>query len=360
MEQTIRFVTTPDGVKVAYASSGKGPPLLKTANWLNHIEFDWESPVWRHWFALLSGHHRLVRYDARGCGLSDWTDTRLSFEWQVSDLECIVNAAGLDRFALLGISQGAAAAIEFAVRHPERVSHLIIHGGYPLGWAHRGDESVRQGRAMVDLIRFGWGQDTPAYRQLFTSLFIPEGSEEQMAWFSELERRTTRPEIAARILEAFGAIDVSNQLQHVRAPTLVLHARGDARVPFEQGRMLAAGIPDAQFVALEGRNHILLEHEPAWLRFQMALTEFLGWRNATPASADAGASAALSALTGREREILTFVAAGDNNLEIAARLFISEKTVRNHLTGIFDKLGVNSRAQAIVFARDHGIARGGH
>jgi pimeloyl-ACP methyl ester carboxylesterase len=277
MEQAIRFVTTRDGVKLAYAVSGSGPPLLKTANWLNHLEFDWESPVWRHWFGLFSRHHRLYRYDVRGSGLSDWVDTGLSFDDQVSDLEQIVEAAELERFALLGISQGASVAVEYAVRHPERVSHLVIHGGFVQGWARRGPAAERIGRAQVELVRVGWGVEAPAYRRMFGELFIPDATEEQLDWFTELQRRTTRPDLAARIMEASGSIDVTQRMRLVQAPTLVLHPRGDVIVPFDQGRVIAAGIPHAKFVTLDSGNHLLIEGEPAWQRFAAAVGEFLGW-----------------------------------------------------------------------------------
>ena len=359
MDQTIRFVTTSDGVKLAYAVSGTGSPLVKAANWLNHLEFDWQSPVWRHWFSTLSSHHRLFRYDARGCGLSDWVQDDLSLERNVRDFECIVEASGLQRFALLALSQGAAVAIEYAVRHPERVTHLVIHGGYAQGWARRDPDSTRAGKALVEVIRVGWGTDTPAFRRLFTELFIPGGNSEQLAWFDELMRRTTRPELAARMLESCGEIDVMDSLPRVRAPTLVVHSRGDARVPLEQGRLLAARIPDARFIELDSLNHLLLEHEPAWERFRVVIGEFLGWGSETPRRRAADLpvkSEALDVLTSREREILGLVASGASNQAIADRLFISEKTVRNHLTAIFDKIGVSSRSQAIVFARDRGMA----
>jgi pimeloyl-ACP methyl ester carboxylesterase/DNA-binding CsgD family transcriptional regulator len=359
MDQSIRFATTTDGVKLAYAVAGEGPPLLKTANWLNHLEFDWKSPVWQHWFGLLSSHHRFVRYDIRGSGLSDRVDAGLDFPTQVGDLERVTDAAGLDRFALLGISQGAAVAIEYAVRHPERVTHLIIHGGYAKGWARRSPESLRNGRALVELVRIGWGAENAAFRRMFAELLMPQASDEQTDWFSELQRRTTTPEIAARILESFGDIDITNRLSLVTTPTLVLHSRRDAIVPFEHGRNVAAGIPDATFVELDSANHLLIEGEPAWQRFQEAVSDFLGWHRETPKRRAADAPAAsddLAMLTAREREILDLVASGENNLDIASRLFISEKTVRNHLTAIFDKLGVSSRSQAIVFARDRGVA----
>jgi len=360
MDQTIRFVTASDGVKLAYAVSGNGPPLLKTANWLNHLEFDWQSPVWMHWFNVFSTRHTLYRYDIRGSGLSDWTDNKLSFEHQVADLEGIVEAAGLERFALLGISQGASVAIEYAVRHPERVSHMVIHGGFARGWAIRSHASERAGRAWAELVRVGWGaRSTAAYRRMFAELFIPNASEEQIAWFAEMQRRSTTPELAARIMESSGEINVVERLAQVRAPTLVMHPRRDVIVPFEEGRLIAGGIPNAQFVEFDSGNHILLESEPAWQKFLDVVGEFLGWPRAAPQrrAADRSAdSGDLATLTGREREILSLVAGGANNQAIADQLFISEKTVRNHLTAIFDKIGVSSRSQAIVFARDRGLA----
>ncbi len=363
MDQTIQFVTAPDGVKLAYARSGTGPPLLKTANWLNHLEYDWRSPVWAHWFELLSTHHTLYRYDQRGSGLSDWTEGDLSFERQVADLELIADAAKLERFALLGLSQGAAVAIEYAARHPGRVSHLVIHGGYALGWALRSPEALRAGKALAEVMRVGWGAGTSAFRRMFAELLMPQATEEQVAWFAELQRRTTKPEIAARIVEATGVIDVRPRLPELRVPTLVLHPRHDAMVPFEQGRALAAAIPNATFVELDTSNHVLTEGEPAHQRFKAVVGEFLGWRVAAPARRISDApsqDAALSELTSREREVLELVATGASNHDIAARLFISEKTVRNHLTAIFDKIGVSSRSQAIVFARDRGCAPRAH
>ena len=359
MDQSIRFVTTDDGVKLAYAVSGEGPPLLKTANWLNHLEYDWSSPVWRHWFDLLSTHHALYRYDQRGSGLSDQVDVDFSFERQVADLEQVADAAALGRFALLGISQGAAVAIEYAARHPERVSHLVLHGGFARGWAQRGPEALRAGRAMAEVVRIGWGAGTHAYRRMFAELLMPQADDEQVDWLSELQRRTTTPEIAARIMEASGNINVVARLAEVRVPTLVLHPRRDAMVPFDEGRALASGIPGARFVELDSANHVLIGGEPAWERFTSVTGEFLGWRREAPrrrAADSAALSGELAALTAREREILDLVASGSNNQEIASALFISEKTVRNHLTAIFDKIGVSSRSQAIVFARDRGLA----
>ena len=358
MDQTIQFVTAPDGVKLAYARAGSGSPLVKTANWLNHLEYDWRSPVWKHWFEVFATHHTMYRYDQRGSGLSDWSDTDLSFDKQVSDLELIVDTAKLEKFALLGISQGAAVAIEYAARHPERVSHLVLHGGFSLGWAKRSAETQRAGRALAEVIRVGWGAGTPAFRRMFAELLIPEATEEQVAWFAELQRRTTKPDVAAQIMEASGNIDVRARLAQITAPTLVTHPRGDLMVPFEQGRHLAAGIPGARLVELDARNHVTTHDEPAWEKLEAVLTEFLGWPRQAPRRRAADLPSGddeLAGLTSREREILALVAGGANNQAIADQLFISEKTVRNHLTAIFDKLGVTSRSQAIVFARDRGV-----
>ena len=355
MQQTIRFIKSSDGVRLAVATSGVGVPLVKSANWLSHLEFDWQSPVWRHWFRFLSDGRELIRFDPRGCGLSDWDVADMSHEAQVADLEAIIDSAGLDRFPLLGVSQGGAACIDYAVRHPDRVTQLVLYGCYAEGWAQRGEESRRRGEALNVLIREGWGQENPAFRQLFASLFIPDANPEQIRWFSDLMRTTTRPDIAVRILESFGEINVRALLPKVRVPTLVVHAREDARIPYGQGRSLAAEIPGARFVTLESRNHILLESEPAWGRFKEAFDDFLG-KPAARAKGDGGGEYVdHPELTARENAILKLVASGAANGDIAAQLFISEKTVRNHLTNIFEKIGVDSRARAIVFARERGM-----
>ena len=277
-EQDIHFCMTRDGVRLAYSRLGGGPPLVKTGNWMTHLEFDFETPIWRHLYRALSRDNTLIRYDARGNGLSDRDVEEVSFETFVTDLETVVDAAGLDRFALLGISQGCAVSIAYAVRHPQRVSHLILLGGYPVGWAKRARSAAEkeQGAAMLTLLRLGWGQENPAFRQLFTSQFIPGGTKEQADWFNELQRISTTPEDAARNLIANGDTDVSALLAEVSVPTLVMHSRDDARVPFDQGRRLAAGIPGARFVPLPSRNHLILEGEPAFPKFLQEIRSFLG------------------------------------------------------------------------------------
>jgi class 3 adenylate cyclase/pimeloyl-ACP methyl ester carboxylesterase len=275
-EQEIRFCTASDGVRIAYATAGSGPPLVKAANWLNHLEHDWVSPAWRHLLRDLTRDFFLVRYDERGNGLSDWDVEDVSFESFVADLETVVDAVGLERFPLLGISQGCSVSVAYAVRHPERVSHLVLYGGYARGVCRRGDPGAAEGaEAVITLMRQGWGRENPAFRQLWTTHFMPEATQEQAKWFNDLQRITASPENAIRIRRALDHIDVSSLLSAVRVPTLVLHARGDDAVPFEEGRRLAAGIPGARFVALDSRNHMILEHEPAWPRFMDEVRSFL-------------------------------------------------------------------------------------
>ena len=275
-QQEIHFCTASDGCRIAYALAGHGPPLVKTANWLNHLEYDWQSPIWSHLLHALAAEHRLVRYDQRGNGLSDWEVDDISFEAFVRDLESVIEATGLKRFALLGISQGCAISINYAVRHPERVSHLVLYGGYARGRRKRGSpQENEQEDALITLMRQGWGRENPAFRHIFTSLFIPGGTSEQTKWFDDLQRVTTSPENAVRIRDTNVHIDVSDLLPQVKVPTMVVHCTGDAMVPFDEGRRIAAGIPGARFVALEGDNHLVLEGDPGWSRLLEEIKGFL-------------------------------------------------------------------------------------
>jgi len=350
--QRIQFLRTPDGVQLAWAEAGSGPPLLKASNWLSHLEYEWESPVWRHWIRFFTDHFRFVRYDERGCGMSDWNVGDFSFPRWVSDIEAVSGAAlPQGPFSLMGISQGVATCIAYAVKHPERVSRLVLYGGFARGWALRGDSAEkREHEAIVELAALGWGKGNPAFRQVFTSRFIPGATSEQMDWFNELCRRTSSPAIAAELLKSRAEVDVKELLAKVRTPTLVIHAREDAVVPVAAGRQLAALIPGAEFIELDSKNHILLEGEPAWGRFCGAVRDFMGIEHLEKHEEDAFAS-----LTVRERGILALLADGLSNADIAERLGLSEKTVRNHVSSLFDKLGVWTRAQAIVFARDRGF-----
>lgn len=275
-EQEIRFCRTPDGVQLAYATVGEGPPIVKAPNWLSHLEFEWQSPVWRHWLVELSRRNRLIRYDDRGNGLSDWNVEEVSFDASLRDLETVVDTAGLDRFTLLGISQGCAVSIAYAVRHPERVRSLVLYGGYARGWRKRSNrEQLERYDALMTLMKHGWAQENPAFRQVFTSLFLPDGTPEQMQWFNDLQRMTTSPENAVRIRSVRGDTDVAALLPQIRVPTLVFHCLQDALVNFAEGRFLAMTIPNARFVPLDSRNHLILENEPAWPRFCFELRRFL-------------------------------------------------------------------------------------
>ena len=321
MKQQVHYVETGDHVQLAWAETGRGPPLVKAATWLTHLQYDTESPVWAHWVRFWGGHYRYIRFDERGCGMSDWNVGDLALPRWVDDLEAVVDAAGIDRpFALLGISQGAATAISYAIRHPRRVSHLILYGGYAVGGL-RGEDPHRTAlfRAVMEVAGLGWGSDNPAFRRLFVERFMPEGTAEQLEWFNDLCRRTTSA---------------------TNAP-LLLQARGRARA---QGRLLASRIPGARFVQLDSCNHVLLEHEPAWRDFQDEVLAFTGVVR-PEARRDPDRE---SLLTAREREVLALLCAGRSNAQIGWALGVAEKTVRNHASGLYRKLGVRSRAEAIV------------
>lgn len=349
MRLPVHLVRTQDGVCLAWARTGTGPALVKAANWMTHLRDDVDSPVWRHWVRFFTDHYSMLRFDERGCGLSDREVADVSEAHWLSDLECVMDAAHVrPPVVLLGISQGSAAAIRYAIKHPERVSHLVLYGGYARGWARRSDADAQHFRAVLEMVRLGWGNDNPVFRQAFTARFLPGGTHEQLDWYNDLCRKTVAPDMAVRLLGERAHADITALLAQVRVPTLVLHARHDEVVPFSEGRLLATGIPGAQFVELESRNHVLLAQEPAWREFQQAVLEFTG--------RSAEAAAAPEALTARERQVLQLLATGLANVEIGARLAISEKTVRNQLSSIYRKMGVASRSQAIVRLQESGIA----
>jgi len=348
--QQIRFCTSRDGVRIAYATCGAGPPLVWVQHWAHHLDFDWDGLVWRPWLSMLARRHTLVRHDWRGCGLSDRERVEFSLEKYVEDLDAVVEAAGLDRFVLFAMA-GSGSAITWTARHPGRVTHLVLLGSQVRGRLARSQtpEQVEEGNTRLKMYEIGWQSETPAYSQFFTSLHLPDATAEQTREHQHVLRTTTSPSNAIGMLRAFWNIDARDIAAQVRCPTLVLHARGDAVIPFNEGRSVAALIPGARFVALESRNHILLDTEPAWPSFIDALEDFLPTR---PASL-------LDELTAREREVLEVVAQGLDNSGIAARLKISDKTARNHVSTIFSKLGVTSRAQAVALARDLGLGRKG-
>lgn len=340
MDQEIRFCTASDGVRLAYATHGQGPPLVRAATWLTHLEYDWQTPIWRHWLTGLGERHTIVRYDDRGCGLSDREIGRLGLDRWVGDLEAVTDAAGFDSFALLGVSGAAATAVAYAVRHPERVTHLVLYGGYTRGRRRRGDPQLdARADLMQQLIKVGWEDPTPLFRQVFTSMFLPDGSPDQMRWFDELQRASTAGPIAAALRRARDDVDVTDLAPRVRAPTLVLHARGEQAAPFEEGRRMASLIPGARFVPLDSRNHLLLEGEPAWSAFLDELNAFLGSPEPQRRTDDG-----LAELSAREVEVLELVAAGLSNEEIADRLYLSVRTVERHLSNVYAKLRISGKA----------------
>ncbi len=356
--QQIRFCTSRDKVRIAYATCGEGPPLVKALQWGTHLELDWQTPVWRAWLTALARHHTLIRYDARGCGLSDHDVEDFSLERHIEDLEAVVEASRLQRFDLLGMTGGGPVGIGYAVRHPERVSRIVLYGSYLRGKIARSStpEEKEETEALLRLIELGWGRDEPSFRQLYSSQLIPDATVEQFRAFNELLRKSASPSNAAKLLRALHAIDVGALASQVRCPALVLHPRDDPRVPFEQGRALAAAIPNARFVPLDSRNHLLLEQEPAWTTMLAELDAFLIDSKSSTAN---GTERKIDGLTAREHEVLELVAQGIDNRTIGQRLHMGEKTVRNNVSNIMAKLEVRTRAEAIVTAREAGFGRPG-
>jgi pimeloyl-ACP methyl ester carboxylesterase len=356
-DQRIQFATGRDGTRIAYATHGVGPPLVRAAHWLTHLQYDWESPIWRPWLTDLGRRFTMIRYDERGCGLSDWQAADFSLDAWVEDLEAVVDAAHLDRFALLGMSQGAAVAISYAVRHPERVSRLVLFGGYLQGWRHREPDElqIQEHEAVVTLMRVAWGRDNPIFRRLVTQGFVPDGDEELIRAYDELMRRTTSPENAARFEEAFGKLDVADLAPRIEVPTLVMHLDDDQEIPFSAGRDMAAAIPNARFVQLEGRNHVLRPDEPAWRRFLETITDFVADGAAPPGDAPP----LRDPLTARELQVLRLVALGRTNQEIAAELGLSVRTVERHLSNTYVKLDVSGKAGRAAAAARLGTLRTG-
>jgi pimeloyl-ACP methyl ester carboxylesterase/DNA-binding CsgD family transcriptional regulator len=343
-----RFCTSSDGACLAYAIDGSGPPLVKASNWLSHLDYERQSPVWRHWVRELSRGHTLIRYDQRGCGLSDRQfDGTPTDETYIDDLAAVVDAAGVDRFSLLGLSGGGPTAIAYAVRNPERVSRLVLYGTYVRGRYRRSAGEAEQARVLIELMRVGWGGTVPAFRQVFSSTWIPSAREEQKRWYDELQHMSSSGEMAARLWQSRTLTDISDLARRLEQPALVVHARHDRAVPLDEGRRLASLIPNARFVTLESDNHILQEDEPAWTAFLSEVRPFLSDGEDPPVLAGD-----VSELSGREREVLKLVAAGLSNEQIAERLYLSTRTVERHLSNIYAKLRLSGKsARAAAAAR---------
>jgi pimeloyl-ACP methyl ester carboxylesterase/DNA-binding CsgD family transcriptional regulator len=358
MNQEIRFCTSHDGARLAYALSGRGAPLVMPPTWLNHLEYEWKSLAWRPWLEHFSRDYTLLRQDLRGTGLSDRSRGAISVENWVRDFATVVDAAGLQRFPLVGVCQGGPIAIEYAARHPDRVSHLALYGTYARGNFKRPElpKEYERGRVFIDMARVGWAQEDHAFLQVFASVFQPGGGMDHLKSWTELQRRAIDPGRAPEFFEAAFQTDVRDAARAVRCPTLVVHVSRDKVTPVEEGRLLAGLIPGARFVELDSENHMLLPEEPAWARLREEVRDFL--RTPGAASEAAGIGQRLAALTEREHQVLECIARGLDNTEIAAELALSQKTVRNHITRVFDKLGVAHRYQAIVLARDAGLGNG--
>jgi pimeloyl-ACP methyl ester carboxylesterase/DNA-binding CsgD family transcriptional regulator len=345
--QDLRFCRSADGVTIAYAVHGSGPPLLIDACWLSHLQYDWESPVWRHYLSELGKVATVYRFDERGHGLSDRDVHDHSLEARIADLEAIVEHAGLERFAILAMAQGGPVTVEYAVRHPESVSRLVFYGSHPGPGALDLPEDQDLDATLNQLIKVGWERPTPEFRRVFTFLMIPGATEEQMGWLDELQRRAVTAEVAVIAREQRSLADVSHLLGDVTAPTLVIHSLGDRMNAFDYARYLASHIPGARLVALESDNHIVLEDEPAWPVFVREVTEFLAEDAASTPYAGADPRDLLSA---RELEVLALAAQGRDNAAIAAELSLSVRTVERHLQNTYDKLdlhGKSARAGAV-------------
>lgn len=366
MKQQVRFCTSQDGVRIAYGILGSGPPLVKAANYLTQLEAEESGPVCNHWLRGLVEHHCLIQYDDRGSGLSDWAVDDFSLAARVRDLEAVIEAvdetvAGA-KFPLLGIAQGVPVAIAYAAQHPEKVSRLILYGGYARGRFQRDRtaEAQLQAETLINVIRVGWGKENPAFRQLFTTQLMPEGTETQQHWLNEVARNSATPENAAAMEAACYQIDVTDRARQVMTPTLILHGQDDAAVPFEEGRILAGLIPNARFVPLDSRNHILLEEEPAWSRFLAEVHAFLGAVRPERAEKPVAPQELFPELTPRELDILDLIAQGIDNETIAQELTLTEKTVRNYVSRIYSKMYVDRRAEVIVLAREAGLGQSAH
>jgi pimeloyl-ACP methyl ester carboxylesterase/DNA-binding CsgD family transcriptional regulator len=351
--QQIRFCKSRDGTRIAYAVCGEGPPLVRAGHSFSHLEYEWDCLAWRPWLELLSRRHTLIRYDARGTGLSDRDGVDFSFERLVEDMDAVIAATGIKRFDLVGITGGGALAVTHAARHPGMVERLVLYGTFARGRLARSTTPAKlaETELILKMMELDWGQDHPEFRQLFTYQYIPDGTAEQLRSFNELMRVSTSAANAAQYFRASFKADVRDLAPKVSCPALVLHARGDLRMPFEEGRELATLIPGAHFISLDSRNHFLSEQEPAWQQLTAELERFL------QQPAPAVAIGDFEGLTTRERAVLDVLVQGLVTDAMAERLGMTEKTVRNHLSTIYSKLGVENRSQAIVLAQDKGFGR---
>ena len=350
--QRVQFCQAPDGTRIAYAVHGQGPPLLVSTCWLSHLQFDWESPVWRHFLNDLGRFATVIRYDERGHGLSDWDVTDHGLEARVGDLEAVADASGFDRFALMAMAQGGPVAITYTDRHPERVSRLLFYGSYASARRGLSADELELEDAFGQMIKHGWARPESTFRRVFTSLMIPGATEDQMRWLDDLQRVAASASTAYTARAQRQQANAEPLLAGIQVPALVLHSVGDRMNTFEYGRHLAAEIADARLVALPSDNHIVLEDEPAWPMFVEQVQAFLAAdAEAHPAGSDGPAADVRELLTPRELEVLELVAAGRDNDGIGQSLHLSVRTVERHLQNIYAKLGVQGRSARMAAAR---------
>ena len=354
MDQRIAFARSKDKTTIAYALSGEGPPLVRAGTWLTHVHHDGESPIWAHWLRFMSERHTLVRYDPRGCGLSQTDVGDITFDDWVADLEAVVDRLELESFPLFGMSQGAAVAAEYAIRHPKRVTHLTLYAPLMTGWQGRSNAFAQQWQLMEQLVLTGWGESNMAFPSMFANLFLPHSRPETRQWHAELQRKSASKQVAGRFMHLLGSLSMFSRLKEIRVPTLVIQIAREQVIDPSTVMGIAGEIPGSQFVSIDSSNHILLEDEPGWQEFRKVFAQQVPGAAASPRRST-DARERIAQLSNREQKILGEIAKGLNNREIADGLFISEKTVRNHITSVFDKLGVSSRAQAIVMAKEAGL-----
>ena len=360
--QEIRFCRSADGVRIAYAVHGQGPPLVVSTCWLSHLQHDWESPVWRHFLADLGSFATVVRFDERGYGLSDWDVEDFSLEARIGDLEAVIDHSGVDRFALMGMAQGGPVSIEYTARHPGRVTRLIFYGSYAAANPEPTPEQVELSDTFLQMIKVGWARPDSAFRRVFTSMMIPDATEEQMRWLDELQRVSVSASTAVASQSVRRWADARAALPQIDVPTLVLHSRGDRMNDFEGSVALAGSIKGARLVALESENHIVLEDEPAWPVFVGEVDAFLAPDRALAAASHPNGPDGipqhngLDTLSPRELEVLHLAAQGQDNDEIADSLGLSIRTVERHLQNIYVKLdlrGKSARTAAVVRLLSH-------
>lgn len=348
IKQEIRFCTSRDGVRLAMACTGSGPPLVRVFDWLTDVEKDLTSVVNRHWVEELSRDYGYVRYDSRGCGFSDRDIERMSLDAWVEDLEAVIDAMKLERVPLLGISQGAAVAITYAVRHPERVSQLVLYGAFARGLLVRDNSAqvLERAQGLLKAAEIGWGADDQSFRQVFVHSMFRDATTEQLRAFDEVQRNMISGVNAARFLKSGFEIDIQALAREVRCPVLVAHAKDDPLMPFSEGLLLASLIPDSRFVPLEGSNHIPFESDSAWPLFLAELRAFLPAPSSVRPRAS-GPEAVAGPLTPRQLQILRAVARGETAKQIARALDLSPRTVEMHVANVLATLRCSSRAQAV-------------